>query len=170
VHLDGLLRSIVSDRDSKYLSHFWKTLWGKLGTKLLFSTTCHPETDGQTEVVNRTLSQLLRCFIKGNLKTWEEWLPHVEFSYNRVANTTTSFSTFELVYGFDPLSSLDLTPLPNDSSILSKDVLSRATFVKDLHERVRNQIEKKMEQYARQENESPWYLNLEIGLGTSKEG
>ncbi|KAK1654017.1 hypothetical protein QYE76_071822 [Lolium multiflorum] len=55
-----------------------RNLWGKLGTKLLFSTTCHPQTDGQTEVVNRTLSQLLRSMIKKNLKDWEECLPHVE--------------------------------------------------------------------------------------------
>ncbi|WVZ80568.1 hypothetical protein U9M48_028035 [Paspalum notatum var. saurae] len=83
VRLHGVPRTIVSDRDTKFLSYFWKTLWTKLGTKLLFSTTCHPQTDGQTEVVNRTLSMLLRAVLKKNLKLWEESLPHVEFAYNR---------------------------------------------------------------------------------------
>jgi hypothetical protein len=79
VRLHGVPNTIVSDRDAKFLSHFWRTLWAKLGTKLLFSTTCHPQTDGQTEVVNRTLSTMLRAILKNNIKMWEECLPHVEF-------------------------------------------------------------------------------------------
>ncbi|XP_057485167.1 uncharacterized protein LOC130771560, partial [Actinidia eriantha] len=112
VRLHGMPRTIVSDRDAKFLSYFWKTLWGKLGTKLLFSTTCHPQTDGQTEVVNRTLSTLLRTVISKNIKTWEDCLPHVEFAYNRCVHSATQFSPFEIVYGFNPLTPLDLSPLP----------------------------------------------------------
>ena len=100
------------DRDVKFLSYFWKILWGKLGTKLLFSTTWHPRTDGQTEVVNRTLSQLLRVVIQKNLKSWEECSPFVEFAYNSTVHLTTGFSPSEIAYGFNPLTPMDLIPLP----------------------------------------------------------
>jgi hypothetical protein len=114
VRLHGVPRSTVSDRDVKFLSYFWKVLWGKLGTKLLFSITCHLQIDGQTEVVNRTLTQLLRIVIQKNLKTWEDCLPFIEFAYNRTMHTTTSYSPFEIVYGFNPLTPLDLMHLPID--------------------------------------------------------
>jgi hypothetical protein len=105
-------KTIVSDRDTKFLSYFWKILWAKLGTKLLFSTTCHPQTDGQTEVVNGALLTLLRSLIKKNIREWEECLPHIEFAYNREVHSTTNKCPFEVAYGFKPLAPIDLLPLP----------------------------------------------------------
>ena len=74
VCLHGLPKTVVSDRDMKFLNHFWRTLWNKLGTKLLFSTVAHPQTDGKIEVVNRTLTTLLCAIIQKNLKKLGEML------------------------------------------------------------------------------------------------
>jgi hypothetical protein len=142
VRLHGVPKTIVSDRDVKFMSYFWKTLWGKLGTKLLFSTTCHPQTDGQTEVVNRTLSQLLRVMIKKNLREWEECLPHVEFAYNRAVHSTTQFCPFEVVYGFKPVTPLDLLPLPMHARV-NMEASKRADYVKKIHAKTREAIEKR---------------------------
>jgi transposase InsO family protein len=94
VRLHGVANTIVSNRDAKFLSHFWRTLWFKLGIKLLFYTSCHPQTDGQTEVVNRTLSTMLRAVLKTKFKLWEECLPHIEFVYNRSLHSMTKVSPF----------------------------------------------------------------------------
>ena len=151
IRLHGLPRSIVSDRDVKFLSYFSKVLWGKLGTKLLYSITCHPQTDGQTEVVNRTLIQLLRAIIQKNLKNWEDCLPFIEFAYNRSVHSTTDYSPFEIVYGFNPLTPLDLIPLTVDERV-SLDGNQKAQVVKDLDAKIRQQTEKKNEQYANKAN------------------
>uniref|UniRef100_A0A151UDQ6 Transposon Ty3-I Gag-Pol polyprotein n=1 Tax=Cajanus cajan TaxID=3821 RepID=A0A151UDQ6_CAJCA len=141
VRLHGLPKTIVSDRDAKFLSHFWKVLWEKLGTKLLYSTTFHPQTDGQTEVVNRSLSTLLRVLLKGNKKTRDDCLPHLEFAFNRVVHKTTNLSPFEVIYGFNPITPLDLLPLPNTPSLFHKKSVSRADFIKKYHEKIKSQIE-----------------------------
>jgi hypothetical protein len=113
VHLYGVPTTIVSDMDAKFLSHFLRILWLKLGTKLLFSTTCHPQTDDQTEVVNHTLSTILRAILKSNLNLWEECLPHIEFTYNRSVHSTTKLCLFQVVYGFNPHALIDILPLPS---------------------------------------------------------
>jgi hypothetical protein len=116
IRLHGVPNTIVLDRDAKFLSHFWRTLWFKLGTKLLFSITCHPQMDGQTKVVNRTLSTMLRAILKTNLKLWEECLPHIEFAYNRSVHSTTKVCPFQVVYGFNPRAPIDLLPLPSSET------------------------------------------------------
>ncbi|KAA0051909.1 Transposon Ty3-I Gag-Pol polyprotein [Cucumis melo var. makuwa] len=152
VRLHGILKTIVSDRDVKFLSHFWKVLWGKLGTKLLFSTTCHPQTDGQTEVVNRTFGALLRSLISKNLKSWEETLPFAEFAYNRAIHSTTHCSPFEVVYGFNPLTPLDLSPLP-PNMFTSDATSSRVEYIKTLHKEIKERIEKKNQKLVTRKNQ-----------------
>jgi hypothetical protein len=95
--------------------------------------TCHPQTDGQFEVVNRTLSMLLRAVLKKNLKMWEESLPHVEFAYNRVVHSTTKFSPFQIVYGFNPVAPIDLLPLPVQEHV-NIDASKHADLIKKIHE------------------------------------
>jgi len=68
MRLHGIPTSIVSDHDTKFLSHFWITLWKKMGTKLKYSTTCQPQIDGQTDVTKRSLGTPLRALIKSNSK------------------------------------------------------------------------------------------------------
>ena len=115
--LHGIPKSIVSDRDIKFLSHFWRTLWNKLGTKLLFFTTYHPQSNGQIEVVNRTLGTLLRALIQKNLKNWEECMLHIEFAFNHTFHSSTNCSPFEIAYGFNPLTPMDLLQLPIDKQV-----------------------------------------------------
>ncbi|KAL4296201.1 hypothetical protein GQ457_12G014770 [Hibiscus cannabinus] len=162
VRLHGIPRTIVSDRDTKFLSHFWRSLLNIIGTKLLFSTTCHPQTDGQTEGVNRVLSTLLRSLVGKNPKFWDECLPHVEFAYNRSVHSATKFTPFEVVYGFNPLSPMDLLPLPIDQ-VLHKDGKDKAEYVKKLHHKIKENIEKRTKQYEQQANKGRKKVTFELG-------
>lgn len=82
VKLYGILKKVVSDRDTKFLSHFWSIFWGMLGTKLPFSTSCHLQTNGQMEVVSMTLENMLRVVLKEKLTSWEEHLHMIVFACN----------------------------------------------------------------------------------------
>ncbi|KAF7826468.1 putative gag-pol polyprotein [Senna tora] len=162
VRLHGIPRTIVSDRDAKFLSHFWRVLWGKLGTHLLFSTTCHPQTDGQTEVVNRTLGTLLRAIIKKNVKAWEDCIPLIEFAYNRSVHSSTKFSPFEIIYGFNPLTPLDLVYLPINE-ISSLDGKRKEELVRKIHEEAMLHVLEKNKQAAKHANKGRKLVNFQPG-------
>ena len=111
--LHGLPLSIVSDCDTRFLSHFWRCLWRLSSTKLDFSSAYHPQTDGQTEVVNRSLGALLRSLVGEHIKSWDTKLFQAEFAYNRSTNRSTGLSPFTIIYGSNPRAPLDLAPIPN---------------------------------------------------------
>ena len=95
----GILKTIVSDRDSKFTSNFWKGLFKGFGKKMNFSTTYHPESDGQTERVNQVIEDMLRMYVMDTPSKWEDYLHLVEFSYNNRYQASLKMSLFEALYG-----------------------------------------------------------------------
>jgi hypothetical protein len=112
----------------------------------MFSTTCHHQTDGQPEVVNHTLSTMLRTILKSNLKLWEECLPHIEFAYNRSMHSTMKVNPFQVVYGFNHCAPIDLLPLP-PSEITYFDASQQYEFILKTHETTKLNIEKMNKKY-----------------------
>jgi hypothetical protein len=99
VRLHGIPRKIVSDRGTQFTSKFWTSLQKAMGTKLDFSTAYHPQTDGQTERVNKVLEDLLRACVLTFDRSWESSLPYAEFSYNNSHQANIKMSPFEALYG-----------------------------------------------------------------------
>ena len=92
--------------------------------------------------MNITLCTLLHTIIQKNLKHWDDCLRFIEFAYNRSVHSTTNFSLFEIVFGFNPLTPLDLLPL-QVNEMTSLDGQKKVKMVKKLHENVQQHIEKK---------------------------
>ena len=99
VRLHGVPVSIVSDRDSRFMSNFWKAVQSELGTQLNFSTAYHPQTDGQTERVNQILEDMLRACVQDFGGNWDEYLSLAEFSYNNSYQASIGMAPYEAFYG-----------------------------------------------------------------------
>jgi len=100
--LHGMLQSIVSDRDLTFTSAFWAELFRLQGTSLKLSTSYHPQTDGQTEIVNKCLETYLRCFTQDSPKRWTYWLLWAEYNYNSTWHSAIRMTPYEAVYGVPP--------------------------------------------------------------------
>jgi hypothetical protein len=100
--IHGMPRSLVSDRDPLFVSRFWQELFKLSGTKLRMSSSYHPQTDGQTEVLNRVVEQYLRAFVHTKPSSWGKYLMWAEWSYNTSQHSGTGKTPFEITFGKPP--------------------------------------------------------------------
>ena len=121
VRVHGLPRSIVSDRDSKFTSHFWKEVFRNMGTTLAMSSGFHPQTDGQTERANRTVEEIMRAYVGRRHNDWDQRLSMVEFVYNNAVHSSTGFTPFYLCYGRHPVNPANLLAGAETRNVAAED-------------------------------------------------
>jgi len=134
VRLHGFPSSIVSDRDPLFLSNFWKALFKAIGTQLKFSSAYHPQTDGQTKVVNRCLEVYLRCLTRTKPKKWAFCLPWVELWFNTNYNASSNMSPFKALYGHDPPHILKGSIIPSYLEEVNKLTIAQDELLATLRE------------------------------------
>lgn len=151
VRLHGMPRVIVSDRDTKFTSMFWRALMSRFGTRLAMSSGYHPQTDGQSEVMVRTLKEMLRHYLSHSQKDWTQLLSALEFAYNNSINAATGLTPFELDLGYHPV-----TPHTVDADL---DVAAAETFIEQqqalmnrAYERLQKAQTNQSEQYNKTKN------------------
>ena len=122
VRLHGVPVSIVSDRDLKFTTHFWKSFQKAMGIRLTKSTTFHLQTDGQSERTIQVLEDMLRACVMDHKGRWEEHLPLVEFAYNNSYQASIQMAPYEALYGRPCRSPLCWTEV-GENSITSPDLI-----------------------------------------------
>ena len=135
VRYHGIPSAIVSDRDSRFTSNFWQALWKMMGTGLSMSTSYHPQTDGQTERVNRVLEEMLRSYVNDHMTDWDECLVAAEVAVNSSQHSSTGYSPYYLNNGQDIQLPIDKAlKLANDapSNEAAADVIK--VLANDLHQ------------------------------------
>ena len=138
----GAPSHVTSDGGSEFVSHFFQSLGKALDMKLHFTSSYHPEGDGQTEWVNQTLEQYLRIYCNYQQDNWSSLLPLAEFAYNNAPNVTTGISPFFANKGYDPA----ITIHPEYNLVLSK-AQNFVTDLLELHEELHKAILLSQEHY-----------------------
>ncbi|TYK23243.1 Transposon Ty3-I Gag-Pol polyprotein [Cucumis melo var. makuwa] len=162
VRLHGIPKIIVSNQGTKFLTHFWKTLWKKSVTTLKFSTTAHPQMDGQTEVTNWSLGNLICCLSGNHPRQWDMLLLQVEFAFNNMMNRTPDKCPSEIVYTKAPRLTFDLTSLPKEVEI-KEEAEQLAERIQKLHTEVIDHITKTTESYKEEKNKKRREVHFQVG-------
>lgn len=136
--LHGFPYSLVSDRKPLFINNFWHELFQLSGMKLCMSTSYHPETSGQTDVLNRVLEQYLQAFVHDKPTQWFKFLTLAKWSYNTFVHTGTRLLPFKVTYGKPP----PLIPFYLWGSSLVELVDSLLTTRATLHEQLQRWLAK----------------------------
>lgn len=119
---NGLPEKIISDRDSIFMGKFWDALFKALEVKIAPSTAHHPQTDGQTEILNRKVEEMIRAFSNHHKDNWDDYLVEFEVNYNSAIHSTTLHSPLFINYGIEPkiipAQMLPSTPNPSVNEFL----------------------------------------------------
>lgn len=132
--LHGMPSSIVSNRNPAFTSYFSKKLLKLQGTQLKHSSAYHPQTDGQTEVVNRCLETYLQCFIGDRQWDWVKWIPLAEWWYNTNSHSSNGMTPFEAVCGTPPPRLLSYVPRTTHVQVIDEKLRNRDQITRLLKE------------------------------------
>jgi hypothetical protein len=102
VHIFGLPDRIITDRDKRWATDFWKSIVANYGSKMTLSSSHHPQTDGQTEILNATIEQMLRAYVASDRSSWSNWLSVLAFSYNSSVHSSSAHAPNDLLLGYTP--------------------------------------------------------------------
>ncbi|GJT17676.1 reverse transcriptase [Tanacetum coccineum] len=160
-----LVVTIVSDRDKIFMSLFWKSLFKMLQVKLKMSTAYHPQTNGQTEVVNKCLETYLRCMTRETPRDWVKWIPLAEYWYNTNSHSALNTTPYEVVYGQVP--PLHIPYVAKDSPIkaVDKTLQAREQVVQLLKLNLKKTQDRMKSQADKKRSDRRFYvfaLNIEI--------
>ena len=159
--------SIVSDRGPQFISDFWDEFCRILGIQLKLSTAFHPETDGQTEIMNQYLAQRLRPFTNYYQNNWSELLPIMDYAQLTLPHESIGMSPYELLYGHSPRTSFDWKNSPEPAT--AREHLNREeaqSLAKIMHqgwETARTIMEKAQEKASRNANRHRREIDFQVG-------
>ncbi|WVZ58542.1 LOW QUALITY PROTEIN: hypothetical protein U9M48_008808 [Paspalum notatum var. saurae] len=136
VRLHGLPCSIISDRDPVFTSNFWIELLNLTGIKLKMSSAFHPQTDGQSEVTNRTIVIYLRCLAVDRPRSWLQWLPWAEYCYNTSYQSALHTTPFDVVHGRSPPALLEYVPGKARVTAVARQLRDRDQFLAEIRDRL----------------------------------
>jgi len=145
--LHGLPNSIISDRDTAFTSKFWTELFRIQGVFLAFSTAYHPQSDGQSEAVNKCVENYLRCMVHDKPSEWTQWLPLAEYCYNTSFHHSSKVTPFQAMYGYLPPRLLSYLPGTTKLAVLEDQLKTRDELLRILKQNLQLS-QNRMKKYA----------------------